>query len=215
MHNASAQRDHWAMARANARRYVYPLILIAIAAWFDYRLKGEILTTLVIGAMAVAPLLFAPIVRPIATSLFGWIPPRFRTLAAAAVPASFLFLTRWRGSLDLWTALVVIAAPVAVGAASVVFRRQLAPVIRPIARVRDRYLPRWLRMTLATLVPILLAFGFVHGSLSDFGALFGGSTNDAQGVGAPGIGARMVLATAASTVLAYLLLTEPAPLEER
>ncbi len=199
------------MASANARRFAYPLVLIALAAYFDFRLKGEPLSTLVIVAVALVPILLAQRPRPVARDLFGWVPPRYRALFAAAVPVAFLYLTRWRGQQDLWASLLVIGVPIGLGVLTVRHRGRLDRLVAPFAKARDRVLPRWACMVLATVVPLVLVFWLVHRNLSDIGALFGDRTANRSAVNSEGTAPRMIFATALSTVIAYLLLAEPRP----
>jgi len=200
------------MMAANARRYVVALVLVGMAGYFDYRVKGQLLGTLVLVGLAVAALLFAPIVQPVARDMFGWIiPERYRALLAAAVPAAFLYITRWSGTQSSWTALMVVGVPILLGLLGIRNRGRLDQLVTPLARARNRVLPRWARVVLAIAIPLILSFWFVHGSLADIGALVGRPTQSPTMVNSSGIGLRMVIATSLSAVLAYFLMTEPRP----
>ena len=199
------------MMVANARHYVVALLLVGMAAYFDYRLNGELLGTLILVGLAVAPFLFAPVVQPVARDIFSWIPRQYRGMLAAAVPAAFLYLTRWSGTQSSWTALMVVGVPILLGLLGIRNRGRLDHLVTPLARVRNRVLPRWARIVFAIAIPLILSFWFVHGNLADIGALVGRQTQSPTMVNSSGIGLRMVIATSLSAVIAYVLMTEPRP----
>jgi hypothetical protein len=71
---------------------------------------------------------------------------------------------------------------------------------------RNRVLPRALRAVLAVVIPILVSFIVIHGSLKALPVLFGGTTNSsAPASGRTGL---FILGTLLSGVAAFLLLRE-------
>jgi hypothetical protein len=137
--------------------------------------------------------------------LNGWsrLPWHVRRLIVALTPL-FYFLLRGQGTSGaggtvFFGGLVVVAPVILLG-------DQLDRILRGYYEQRDRFLPRWVRLILAPVLAVLIAFVVVHGSLLDLPALFGGTTTAAQSPA--GLGGRFFLATLLAGICSVLLVRE-------
>jgi hypothetical protein len=114
------------------------------------------------------------------------------------------FLLQGQGTSGAGTAVVIAGALVAT--VSIFLGHLIDPPLQDLYAARDRLLAKWLRVLLAPVLGILIAFLIVHGSLFDLPALFGGTTMSPQSpAGMPG---RFFLATVLAGVCTALLLRE-------
>jgi hypothetical protein len=97
---------------------------------------------------------------------------------------------------------VLVAIGVTISVA-IVFGRAIDAKLVGLYRARNRVLPMPVRMALALVVPMLIAFLVIHGSLADLSVMFGGTSNDSMApVGGEGM---FFLGTLLSAAVAYLL----------
>jgi len=131
------------------------------------------------------------------------VPPRVRQLVVSLTPLLY-FLARGQGTSGAGVAVFVAGAAVASG---VIF---LGPAIDARLKrffvARNRVLTRGLRMVLAPILGVLIAFLVVHGSLADLPALFGGQTSSAKSP--VDLTAQFFLATLLAGMCTVLLLRE-------
>lgn len=193
-------------------RYWPALLMIAYASYYDYLLNGDPAFAVTAAGAAALPLLLpklvAPITRVVTRSLGDLIPARYRRLALVGAPLALLFLTRWKGQMDDSTALLSLAAPLAIGALIVANRSRLDAALSPFYRVRNELLPRSARVIVAVGTPLALTFLIVHGDLGDLPAFFGGTTSSPTLPTERGAGA-FLLTTTVSTLTGFLMLNEP------
>jgi len=184
------------------------LAFVAVFAYFDWIMHRELATTLILAAAVAGVIVFRP--RLIAALNLGdplaAIPRRFKPILAA-IPGVAYFLIRGQGTSGSGT--VVLLSMLAVVAASVLLGSAFDRTLAPYYRVRNRLLPRPLRMVLAIVLPVLVAFLVIHGSLADLPALFGGTTRHRQNpVGRQG---QFFVGTLLSAAVAWLLLRDSPP----
>ena len=196
---------------AGARRSWPALALIGYLAYFDFRLKGNALFSLLLAAAAAAPLLLRATlgsrVRNSIGAMSRAVPPRYRGLVVAGLPVTLLYLTRWKGTQSSGAALLSVAIPLGAGAFVAANRERLDVTLAPFYRRRNAVLPKAARVPLAIALPIVLSFAVAHGSLADLPAFFGGTTNT---FAMPGNRTLALLATVAlSAACAFLLLNDP------
>lgn len=185
------------------------LMFAGIALYLDWRIKGDATFLLYGSAAAIGAGLLYPVASRVLGPVLQPIPGWIRGLVLAGLPAAWLFVTRWRGELPRWQALAAVALPLVTAAAMGIARPRLQVTLGPLLTQRDQLLPRWLRVVLAAVIPTVLVFWLVHGSLRDIAALFGAPTRDSALINAPGTAVRLVAVSVASTVIAFLLLLDP------
>ena len=185
---------------------IHVLLLGGVLAVVDWQLHRDLRVALGIAGAALLGLLAAPALGRLGSRLGLSRRPWLRVLLAV-VPLAAGLVLRWRGAATVPTALLTAAVPaVAAGTLAWVGRRG-APALAPIARVRNRVLPRWLRAVAAGTLPVVLTFWLVHGSLADIGAIIG--LTPAQQTPLEGTTGRTLLAGAAASLLVLMLLDEP------
>ena len=179
-------------------------------AFVDYRLHRSIPGVAILIGGALLAILAAPWLRRVVGTRLrrtrvGRRPAlRVAVLAAVALVA---FLVRWRGDMSVGAAVVVIGVPALIAVGMVAVRRVLDRPMGPIARVRDRLLPRWLRQVAAVATPVLVTFGLVHGSLGDLRGLVGGGTSPSPALADET--AAMMLGGVLSMLIVFVLMYEP------
>ena len=188
--------------RVNAT-VIFALASIALLAYTDWVTHREMAVAILLGVVAAGIVLFRDeIVQrlgigPVLDQVPGWLRPLL-----AAVPAVLYFLVRGQGISGAGAAmLVVVALTVFVGA---VFGPAIDAKLVNLYRARDRMLPRPLRLALALILPVLIAFLVVHGSLADLPALFGGTAN--RMTSATGREGLFLLGALLSSAVAFLLM---------
>ena len=185
---------------------IHVVLLGGVLAVVDWQLHGDVRVALGIAGAALLGLLAAPALGRLGSRLGLTRRPWLRMLLAV-VPLAAGLVLRWRGAATVPTALLTAAVP-AVAAATLAWAgRRGAPVLAPIARVRNRVLPRWLRAVAAGTLPVVLTFWLVHGSLADIGAIIG--LTPSQQTPLEGTTSRILLAGAAASLVVLTLLDEP------
>jgi len=167
---------------------------LILAAAFRSRIAGAITSAARSGS--------AKWMRPVVD---GWqqLPERVQLLLVSLTPLLY-FLLRGQGTSGAGGAVFVAGALVA--AVSIFLGHLIDPPLQDFYATRDRLLAGWLRVLLAPVLGVLIAFLIVHGSVLDLPALFGGPTNSPQL--AAGISGRFFLATVLAGVCTALLLRE-------
>jgi hypothetical protein len=140
--------------------------------------------------------------RPV---LDAWVrlPARVQRLLVSLTPLLY-FVLRGQGTSGAGTAVVMAGALVAT--VSIFFGHLIDPPLQGVYAARDRWLPPWLRVLLAPVLGVLIAFLIVHGSLFDLPALFGGKTTSPQSPA--GMSRQFFLATLLAGACTVLLLRE-------
>lgn len=195
------------------RSTILALAFVAVFAYFDWIMHREVPATIVLALVAGALIVYGHAL----VDMFGLrdavdaIPQRVKPVLAAT-PALVYFLARGQGTSD--SSSVVFVCMLLVVGVSVVFGPAMDRKLAGFYRSRNRVLPQVVRVLLAVVLPVLISFLVIHGSLSDVPALFGGTTKHPQTpVGREG---SFFLGTALSAAVAWLLLREgtgaaPAP----
>jgi hypothetical protein len=194
------------------------IAFVLFVAWLDWIMHRSIVFLFVVGGGLIVAAVFrsrlaaviasaahsgsAEWMRPIVD---GWrrLPAGVQRLLVSLTPLLY-FLTRGQGTSGAGTAVAIAGLMVATFA---IFLGDLIdPPLTAFYALRDRLLGRWLRVLLAPVLGVLIAFLIVHGSLLDLPALFGGTTTSPQSaVGLPG---RFFLATLLAGACTVLLLRE-------
>lgn len=178
---------------------------VAIFAYFDWMMHRSVATAIILGLIAGGLILFwssiidALNLRETANA----IPQRVKPVLAA-IPGVAYFLIRGQGTSG--SGGIVLVSMLVIIAISVVFGPAMDRALTGYYRARNRVLPRPLRMALAIVLPILVAFLVIHGSLSDLPALWGGDTkHPANPIGKDG---RFFFGSILSACIAWLLLRD-------
>ena len=153
---------------------------VVLLAWLDWIIHRSVVFVIVVGggliAAAVLRHRIAERLRPHLERLEE-IPGPVRRLLISLAPLSY-FLFRGQGTSGAGFA--VTAAGALVASAVVFLGPKIDPPLTAFYAARDRLLARWIRLLLAPVFGILVAFLVVHGSLTDLPALFGGTTESPQ-----------------------------------
>jgi hypothetical protein len=153
---------------------------VVLLAWLDWIIHRSVVFVIVVGggliAAAVLRFRIAERFRPQLERL-GEIPLPVRRLLISLAPLIY-FLYRGQGTSGAGFA--VTAAGALVASAVVFLGPKIDPPLTAFYAARDRLLARWIRVLLAPVFGILVAFLVVHGSLTDLPALFGGTTESPQ-----------------------------------
>ncbi|RSM48720.1 hypothetical protein DMA12_06255 [Amycolatopsis balhimycina DSM 5908] len=153
---------------------------VVLLAWLDWIIHRSVVFVIVVGggliAAAVLRSRIAERLRPQLERLEE-IPVPVQRLLISLAPLVY-FLLRGQGTSGAGFA--VTAAGALVASAVVFLGPKIDPPLGPFYAVRDRLLARWVRVLLAPVFGILVAFLVVHGSLADLPALFGGTTESPQ-----------------------------------
>jgi hypothetical protein len=185
---------------------------VVFFAWLDWITHRSIVFIVVVGGGLIAAALYksrigkaimsAELPRPI---IEAWekMPPRTRQLLVSLTPLLY-FLIRGQGTSNAGIVVVIASLIVAGG---VIFRGQaIDSWLTGFYATRNRVLARGLRMVLAPVLGIMIAFLVVHGSLGDLPALFGGQTTSPQSPA--GRTVQFFLATLLAGACTVLLLRE-------
>jgi hypothetical protein len=187
---------------------VFGLVLIAWFAYLDWILHREAAFVIIFGLVAAGVVVWK---REIIDRLnlgpnLAQVPVQLKPVIAA-VPGIAYFLARGQGTSGAG-GVVLVSMLLVIGAGAF-----LGPAIdvrlRPVYDARNRILPLPVRMALGIIVPVLLSFLLIHGSLSDLPALFGGTTKTARSPA--GLEGRFLLATLLSAAVGWLLLRQAPP----
>ncbi|OXM63295.1 hypothetical protein CF165_30830 [Amycolatopsis vastitatis] len=153
---------------------------VVLLAWLDWIIHRSVVFVIVVGggliAAAVLRFRIAERLRPQLERLEEIPVPVRRLLISLAPLIYFLF----RGQGTSGAGFAVTAAGALVASAVVFLGPKIDPPLGAFYAARDRLLARWVRVLLAPVFGILVAFLVVHGSLTDLPALFGGTTESPQ-----------------------------------
>lgn len=198
-------------ARAGARRF-WPLLgLLGMAGLFDFRMNGQIWFPIIFGGVAALAVVFMRRVQSRLKVLEQIMPARFVGPVLAGASVAVVYLIRWTGTQGGFSSVVTALLIAGFGIVTGLYRSQINRFLTPFYEARNRYLPKLVRMGLMFVLPVFLTFLIAHGSLSDIGALFGGSTDSPSAASTGGAGFRILLTAVLSAVSVYLLLNEPQP----
>jgi hypothetical protein len=181
------------------------LAFVAVFCYLDWITHREAATTVLLGAAVAGVIVYrrAPIDKLNLGPTLESLSPRVKPILAA-IPGVAYFLLRGQGTSGAG-GFVFVSMGMVVGV-SVLFGPLLDEKLAGFYASRNRVLPKAIRMVLAIVVPVLVAFLIVHGTLSDLPALFGGSTNHPSSPA--GLESRFLLATTVSAAATWLLLRE-------
>ncbi len=185
----------------------FGLAAVAMLAYLDWITHRQVVVSVLLAVIAGGAIVFRQqIVESLNLGPFlAQIPAPARPVLAAA-PAVLYFLIRGQGTSGAG-GVVLIAILLVVGAIAV-FGRLIDAKLAGFYAARNRILPLPARMVLALVLPVLVAFLVIHGSLADLPALWGGTTNHPMSpAGREGL---FLLGSVLSAALAYLLLREGA-----
>ncbi len=193
---------------------IIPFIYVGSIGWYDYLSHRQLPALVILGALAVGGIMFRQAIYRSMAPLQQVIPQRLFPVVFAGVPAIFYFLIRGSGTLSSGGTLLT---TVAVGGLMALIVARGSALDKQLAgwyEARNRILPRPVRMLSPLVVGVFLSFALVQGSISDIGALFGGTTSTA----ATPSGGKIFLATILTVVASFLLMRDApgeAPQEER
>jgi hypothetical protein len=201
--------DHMSVAAQGARKQLplLPLFFVALLSYFDWIGHKSIPFALAIGVAGSAGILFRPqLIRAFnLEQTLAQLPVLVRAVLPA-IPALGLVVVRGQGTSG--AGMQTILASIIIILVTVKFRSQIDARLGGWYAARNRVLPRPLRTALVAVVPILIGFLVVHGSLADIPALFGAVTKHAQSPS--GRGNVILLGTLLSAAAGYLLAAGPA-----
>ncbi|SMC50911.1 hypothetical protein [Kibdelosporangium aridum] len=196
-----------------SKRFIAVFIAyVVFFAWLDWIMHRSLVFVIVVGGgLIIVVLNKSRIGKLILSGMWArpfverWqrLPEHVRQYLVSTTPLLY-FLFRGQGTSD-GGALVVIAA-LLVSGAFVFFGHVIDPKLQSFYARRDKILARPVRMVLAPVLAILIAFLVVHGSLADLPALFGGETSSPQSP--MGLSGQLFLATLLAAVCTALLLRE-------
>lgn len=184
---------------------LFVLAFVALFAYLDWITHRSLIETLVLAGLVGGAWVYrrAIVERLGLQELVAGMSRGVRTVLAA-LPGVLYFMARGQGTSGAGG--VVLVAMLGVVAAGAAWGPGLDLKLAAFYAGRNRVLPRPLRMLLALVAPVLVAFFVIHGSLADLPALFGGTTNHpATPVGRDG---RFFLGTVLSAGVTWLLLRE-------
>lgn len=191
---------------------------VLLFAWFDWIIYRSVLFVVFVGGGLIVAMAFRHrIAEAVRSAAYGgsaeWMRPiievwhqlswKMQRLLIALLPLLY-FLLRGQGSSSAGSAVLV--AGLLVATATIYYWHRVDPKLQEFYAARDRLLARWVRLLLAPVLGVLIAFLVVHGSLLDLPALFGGTTNAPQF--ASGMSWRYFLATVLAGGCTVLLLRE-------
>lgn len=153
---------------------------VVFFAWLDWIIHRSVVFIIVVGGGLVAAAILryriAERLRPFLDRLRE-IPAPARRLLMSLAPLIY-FLLRGQGTSGAGFAVTV--AGLLVATAILFLGPKIDPALGPFYAARNRLLTHGLRVVLAPIFGILVAFVVVHGSLADIPALFGGPTRNSQ-----------------------------------
>ncbi len=184
---------------------VIPFIYVASIGWYDYLSHRQVPALVILGLLAVGGIMFRKAIYRGMAPLQQVIPQRFFPIVLAGVPALLYFLIRGSGTLSSGGALMT---SVAVGGLMTLIAARGSLLDKQLIgwyEARNRILPRPVRMLAPLVVGVFLSFALVQGSITDIGALFGGTTSTS----ATPSGGKIFLATVLTMVVSFLLMRDP------
>jgi len=184
----------------------FPLLFLALFAWLDWIMHRSLFFIYQVGGFAAAIILLRPEIRQL---LGGRINVRLHPVITTllwAAPALIYFIYRGQGTSAAGVPVVIAVCGTLIATAA--FGEQIDAKLAGYYRVRDRIVPPVLAGILVLVVPILISFAVIHGSLSDLPALLGGSTETP--LSPRGLGFRFFAGTLLATVFTILMTRRPA-----
>lgn len=170
----------------NKRAIAVFIAYVVFFAWLDWIIHRSIVFIIVVGGGLIVvalnrtrigqAIMSAEWLRP-AVEAWQKLPPRVQSLLTSLTPLIY-FLFRGQGTSS--AGMVVLIAGVMVAATVIFLGPAIDPKLEGFYAARNRVLARGVRMVLAPVLAILIAFLVVHGSLADLPALFGGPTSSPQ-----------------------------------
>lgn len=166
--------------RGRARTSWLPLTFVALFAWLDWVMHRNLLFILIVGGAVVVAILYRGEIaqRTGLGELLRGLSPVNQALIRAA-PALLYFLLRARGTAGLGPFLVVLVV-VGIVVGMVKYGAQIDQRLASFYRARDRIVSLRVRMITVLILPVIVGFGLIHGSLADLPALFGFATSSPQ-----------------------------------
>ncbi|HEX8003669.1 MAG TPA: hypothetical protein VF519_13345 [Mycobacteriales bacterium] len=188
-----------------ARQAWLPLAFLALFLWLDWIMHRSAFFVVVIGGAVAAAILYLPEARQYVRDRAGIPPlPPYAAMGLRASPGVLYFLLRGQGTSRAGgTVLVAVAGTLA---AVVVYGARIDRRLARFYAVRDRVLNPTARGIAAVVLPVLVGFAVIHGSLRDLPAFVGGTTS--VRLSPVGLGMRFFVATVLTTSLTILLLRE-------
>jgi len=187
-----------------------PLVYLVLVGYFDYISHRQWGAVLLMGGAAVGAILYRQAIYGFMRPLGQFVPERWFPVLLAGVPGLLYFLTRGSGTLDS-SGVLLIALMLGVLIFGVVTRGEAVDkALLPWYELRDRLLPKAVRLLAPPFLAIFLSFAIAQGTLTDFDAMVGGTTDKAA---IPSTG-KILIATLFTVVVTFLLARE-APNRER
>jgi hypothetical protein len=187
-----------------------PLVYLVLAGYFDYISHREWAPLLLMGGAAVGAILYRHAIYAAMRPLNQLIPERWFPVLLAGLPALLYFLSRGSGTLGS-SSVLLIALMLGALIFGVVTRGEAVDrALQPWYELRDRLLPRAVRLLAPPFLAVFLSFAIAQGTLGDFDAMFGGTTDKAA---IPST-SKTLIATLLTVVVTFLLARE-APARER
>ena len=190
---------------SRVRSLALPLVLVAVILYIDSLTHPAPAFQIIVGLLVAVVLLFGGRVLD-STGLrphTDQIPPKVRPIVLA-IPPTIWFAAREEGTSGSGAAVALVG--LALVAVISFFGDELD---RPLARffaARDRLLSHGVRLVLAVVVPLVIAFAVIHGSLLAVPVLFRGTTSSYAS--AQDRTDLIVLGSLISGILTFLLLRE-------
>ncbi|MFE7777711.1 hypothetical protein ACFU5O_28185 [Streptomyces sp. NPDC057445] len=185
----------------------FPLTFIGLLAWLDWIMHRSLLFILVVGGATTAAFLYR---KELAqhlqlTGRLRQLPPIARALIRATPPLLW-FLVRGQGTSGVgWLVVLLVLGSVA---AMTRWGTVVDHYLAHFYSLRDRLLSYRTRSVLVLFIPLVTAFGIIHGNPLDVIALIGGPTTQPQA--APGLIGRFILGTIVAIALTALLMRRAA-----
>jgi hypothetical protein len=185
---------------------------VVFFAWLDWITHRSIVFIVVVGGgLIVAALYKSRIGKAIMSAEWprpivdAWenMSPRVRQLLVSLTPLLY-FLIRGQGTSN--AGIVVVIASFIIAGGVIFLGQAIDSRLKGYYAARNRVLAQGLRMVLAPLLGIVIAFLIVHGSLGDLPALYGGETTSPQSPA--DLTGRFFLATLLAGACTVLLLRE-------
>jgi len=188
------------------KRSWFPLLFLALFAWLDWIMHRSLYFILQAGGTVAAIVLLRPEIGQLVRGRFNVrVHPVVTTLLWAA-PALIYFYFRGQGTSS--AGIPVIIAVCGTLIVTALFGERIDAALAGYYRVRDRILPPPVAAILVLVVPIVISFAVIHGSLSDLPAFVGGSTESP--LSPEGLGFRFFAGTLLATVFTILMTRRPA-----
>jgi len=187
-----------------------PLVYLVLVGYFDYISHREWVPLLLMGGAAIGAILYRQAIYAFLRPLGQLVPEHWFPVLLAGLPALLYFMTRGSGTLSS-SGVLLIAVMLGALIFGVVTRGEAVDrALQPWYELRDRLLPKVVRLVAPPFLAIFLSFAIAQGTLGDFDAMFGGTTDKAA---IPST-SKILIATLLTVVVTFLLARE-APQRER